>query len=153
MDEYLIENINKIQHNFATIYFNKVWDILDKDERIEEEQEKMIHMAHASFQHWTEVKECSHENISMGYWQLSRVYAVADEGKNSLKYADKCIEVSEKAGFIPFYIGYAYEAKARALKVLKDEKAQVFIDKAKSYLEKIKDVESRKMLEADLKNI
>jgi hypothetical protein len=74
--------------------FNAVWDLLDLNERTKEEEEKMIHLAHASFYHWTQVEGPTAKNLSIGYWQLSRVYATAGLGERSLYYAEQGLSVS-----------------------------------------------------------
>ncbi len=40
---------------FAVDLFNLVWDLLDKGERTTEENDKMLHAAHASRFHWGEI--------------------------------------------------------------------------------------------------
>jgi hypothetical protein len=40
---------------FAVDLFNLTWDLLDKPERSADEDDKMIHAAHASRFHWGEV--------------------------------------------------------------------------------------------------
>jgi tetratricopeptide (TPR) repeat protein len=154
MDDYLKKNYDKITKYFAATYFNKTWDILDNTERTKEDIEKMKHLCHSSFQHWTEVENCTEENLSIGYWQLSRVYSVAGEGENAIRYANKCIEISENAELAPFYIAYAYEAKARALKILgKFEESSAVKNIAEEFVPKIKDKDSKKLIEKDLEDI
>lgn len=154
MDDYLKKNYNKITKFFAITYFNKTWDILDKEDRSKEDIERMKNLCHASFLHWSEVEECTKENLSIGYWQLARIYAVAEEGENAIRYANRCIEISEEEDLEPFYIAYAYEAKARALKILgKTEEAKIFVKKANEFVQKIKDKKSKEFIVADLKTI
>ena len=121
----------------AATCFNQVWDLLEKKSRTLEEQEQMIHLCHSSFWHWTQADECTEQNLSIGYWQLSRVYAVAGQGENALNYAKRCIAVSEEAGLAPFYIGYGYEAAARACIVLgQHDESQRYKESAYEYAEK-----------------
>jgi hypothetical protein len=94
--------------------FNAAWDLLDLKEKSKEEEEQMIHLAHTSFWHWTKVEEHTSKNLSIGYWQLSRVYFSARLGERSLFYEERCLEVSLENKIEPFYIGYAYEALSRA---------------------------------------
>lgn len=94
--------------------FNIVWDLLDLNERTKDEEERMIHLAHVSFYHWTQVEDHTPTNLSIGYWQLSRVYGTVKNGERSLFYAERCVEVSEENKLAPFYIGYAYEALSRS---------------------------------------
>jgi hypothetical protein len=145
-----IENHKQI----ASQCFNRVWDLLDLQERTREEEEQMIHLAHTSFWHWTQVENHTPTNLSIGYWQISRVYAVVGNGEQALYYANRCEEVSLNGNIPPFFIGYAYEAQARAYKVLgQDNDAQSSYQKAKTYTELVVDEESKKMLVKDLEEI
>ncbi|MDN4608226.1 hypothetical protein [Sporosarcina highlanderae] len=138
----------------AATCFNQVWDLLEKEVRTPEEQENMIHLCHSSFWHWTQAEECTEQNLSIGYWQLSRVYAVVGQGENSLNYAKRCIAVSEEAGLAPFYIGYGYEAAARACNVLgQSTESRRFKEVAYEYLEKMTDEGSKKLLVSDLEGL
>jgi hypothetical protein len=145
-----IENHKQI----ASQCFNRVWDLLDLQERTREEEEQMIHLAHTSFWHWTQVENHTPTNLSIGYWQISRVYAVVGNGELALYYANRCEEVSLNGNTPPFFIGYAYEAQARAYKVLdQDNDALSSYQKAKTYTELVVDEESKKMLVKDLEEI
>jgi hypothetical protein len=134
--------------------FNAVWDILDAKERSREDVERMIHLSHTSYYHWTQVEEHTFKNLSIGYWQLSRVYATAMIGERALYFAERCLEVSLKGELEPFYLAYAYEAKARAYALdgdnpLTEENVKLAYD----YIGKILDVNSKKMLGVDLETI
>ncbi|WP_433940287.1 hypothetical protein [Paenibacillus lautus] len=136
---------------FAINCFNQVWDILEKKQRTPEDEENMIHMCHASFWHWSRVADLTERNLSIGYWQLSRVYAVTGQGDQALHYARRCITIGSSANLEPFYIGYGYEAESRAYLVLGNkEHALASKQKAASYLDKVTDKESHQMLANDL---
>jgi tetratricopeptide (TPR) repeat protein len=138
----------------ASQCFNRVWDFLDLQERTKEEEEQMIHLAHTSFWHWTQVENHTSTNLSIGYWQIARVYAVVGNGEQSRFFAERCVEVSLQAGIPPFYIGYGYEALARAFMVLgQNEMAFDIFQKALSYAEDIVVEDSKKMLLKDLYEI
>ncbi|WP_308634178.1 hypothetical protein [Paenibacillus silvisoli] len=138
----------------ASSCFNKVWDLLSKEDRTERENEEMVHLCHSSFWHWTQVDEHTATNLSVGYWQLSRVYALIGQGGQALDYADKCIKVSADAELDAFYMAYAYEASARAYAVLGDlDNRQKAAAEAASYAEQITDTESKSWVTADLATI
>ncbi|MCG7344836.1 hypothetical protein MHZ92_11880 [Sporosarcina sp. ACRSL] len=145
------ETLTFSHKQLAATCFNQVWDLLEKEVRTPEEQEQMIHLCHSSFWHWTQAEECTETNLSIGYWQLARVYAVAGQGENALNYAKRCIVVSEEASLAPFYIGYGYEAAARAYFVLgQNDESRRYKDLAYEYVEKMTDEESKKLLLSDL---
>lgn len=134
--------------------FNAAWDLLDLPERTKEEDEKMIHLAHASFWHWTMTEEHTAKNLSIGYWQLSRVYATAGQGERSHYYANQCLEVIKDHNIEPFYIGYAYEALSRANTLLgRYELSKMHAEHAIEYAQKVKDERSKNMLLNDIQII
>jgi hypothetical protein len=148
----MIATLNHKQ--IASQCFNKVWDLLDMNVRTNVEEEQMIHLAHTSFWHWTQVEDHTPTNLSIGYWQISRVYAVVGNGDQALFYANRCIEVSLEAEVLPFYIGYGYEAQARAYKVLKQQDEwKSSYQKAMNYVEKMVNEESKQMLLKDLNSL
>ncbi len=54
--------------------FNYTWTLLENPNRTPEQDDEMLHAAHASRYHWGEVGE--QVNLARGEWQVSRVYAV-----------------------------------------------------------------------------
>ena len=97
---------------FAVDAFNGTWALLLKRRRTPEEDDRMIHMAHASRHHWGVVGEPV--NFSIGEWQLSRVYAVLGREEPATLHARRCLAVCEEHGLGDFALAYAYEALARA---------------------------------------
>ena len=151
-----LKETNKWNRFFAVEYFNGIWGILDKPEKekTDEDKENIIHSAHASFIHWMAVEGKTQENVSIGYWMLSRVYAVSKNGIESLKYAKKALDISEKENLNAFSKAYNYEAMARALKVLDEvSESNVMKEKAAEIASKVEDAEERKLIEDDLKTI
>ena len=140
----------KHAHKFFSSYcFNHAWELMEKSERDTEENEQMIQRALASLWHWTQRPDCTSQNLSIGYWQISRVYALANEPDNAYKYAQLCLDVTPSDD--PFYLGYAHEAMARA-KLLDGNKkdADDNLSSARKYAEQVADVENRKLLMSDL---
>jgi hypothetical protein len=89
-----------------------VWDLLAKQGRTTQEDEKMIHAAHTSHFHWGEVG--TPINLTRGNWLISHVYAVLNQPQPALYYATRCLEVCQEHNIGDFDIAYAYEAMARA---------------------------------------
>ncbi|WP_096272019.1 hypothetical protein [Paucisalibacillus globulus] len=144
-----MENFSHKQ--MAVECFNKAWDLLDKSDRTSIEEEQMIHQCHTSFWHWTQVEDHTPQNISIGYWQLSRVYAVVGQGERALHYAELCVTVSKEAELPPFFIAYAYEAQARAQIELEQwEEGEKSIARAEEYMPLVTVDDSRKLVEADV---
>jgi len=134
---------------FAADCFNATWTLLDKLSRTPEECERMISFAHASLAHWREQAGCTAQNLSIGYWQLSRVYAVLGQTENARHYGQLCLDIS--AAEPPFYLGYAHEALARAEKLAGNSTAvQHHLDEARRLAALVSDAQERAALENDL---
>ena len=134
--------------------FNAVWDLLDLPERTKEEEEKMIHLAHTSLWHWSQVEDHTAKNLSIGYWQLSRVYSTARLGERAVYFGNQCLEVSLEHNIEPFYIGYAYEALCRAYALLgQRDDSKKANSTALEYVQQIVDENSKEMLVKDLQTV
>lgn len=139
---------------FSVACFNKAWELLEKSDRSTEEDEQMVRLSMTSHWHWTQREDCAPQNISVSYWQTSRIYAVLEQGENARRYAQKCIEVSQGDDVPPFYLGYAYEALARAAQVIGDQKEmKKYLEEANRVAELIADPEAKKWLLDDLESI
>ena len=140
--------------HFAMSCFNRAWDYLDLAQRDEGEVEEMLHAAHASFWHWLHVPEQTTTNLSIGLWQLARVYAVAGRADDARRWARRCLEQGEAHGLEPFYRAYAHEAAARAERVAGNGAAATpHLAAARALLPKIDDVEDRDRLARDLETL
>jgi tetratricopeptide (TPR) repeat protein len=140
--------------SIAVECFNECWNYIGKESRTDAEEEEMRRLAEVSFWHWIHVEDHTQENISVGYWQLARVYAISGRYRLAYYYADKCIEVSEMGDLDPFYLGYGYEARARAyLLGERSEDAKDALDKAYELAEQVSDLEWKKPLVDDLDQI
>jgi tetratricopeptide (TPR) repeat protein len=136
----------------ASQCFNAVWELLEQSDRSLEENETMIHLSHTSFWHWTQVPDHTAANISVGYWQLSRVYAAAGRYASAEEFGVRCLQKS--TSLEPFYLGYAHEALARAYAGLDEwDKAREHLSKAQELLSKIQDKDSAEYLKQDLDGI
>lgn len=138
--------------HFSTSCFNQAWDLIDNPDRSALEDEQMIRLSQASLFHWTQREDCENRNLSIGFWQLSRIYALLDRPHAARRYADWCLQVSGEEA--PFYRGYAYEALARA-ELLKGDAhaARTFLRQARISLEHIADPQAREMLAKDLETL
>jgi hypothetical protein len=148
------KNLSKTEWHkkMAIELFNLTWTFLDKSERTQEEDDKMLHAAHASRFHWGEVGKPV--NLGRGEWQISRVYAILKKPESALYHAQRYLDISKEHNLSEFDIAYAYEALARAAALVKDtENTHNYLDLAKKHSEKIKEKESKEMLLEDLKSI
>ena len=112
MSEPTIINEPAAHKKFAVDCFNKIWTLLEKSERTAEDNDMMIHLAHASLYHWLQVGTPLNEQ--RGQWMLAKVYTLLEDKVRAMRHASKCLELTEKHGFKDFDLAYAYEAIARA---------------------------------------
>jgi hypothetical protein len=139
---------------FAAECFNQVWDLIDKAERTAAEDLQMIHLAHTSHWHWTQVADHTATNISIALWQTARVYAAMGDAAHAMQYAQACLELSRREDLPPFYVGYAYEALARAASIAGDRATEAeHVAEARRIAPSIDDGESRDLLLRDLDSI
>jgi len=92
--------------------FNEVWRLMES----REDDDRMIHAAHASRYHWGEAPECKPENLARGEWQVSRVYTVVGLHEAALRHGRRCLDICEEHDLGDWDLAYAYEAVARAYK-------------------------------------
>lgn len=145
-------DVSAAHKHFSAQCFNMAWGLIDKIDRAAEEDEQMICLSLASLWHWTQRDDCTERNMSIGYWQVSRVYALVGQADAARKYGLLSLECSTEKE--PFYMGYAYEALARAESVAGDrKKMEEHLGKARGLAENVSEVESRKILLADLDSI
>jgi len=134
---------------FSAHCFNSAWDLIDKAQRTPEENRMMVALNQASIYHWASRPDCTNENLSVGYWQASRIQALLGNAAEAARHAEMCLELSE--GLEPFYVGYAYEALARAAALGGDrERATGFASLARRQADLVEEEEHRTLLVRDL---
>ena len=140
------------ERQVAVDLFNFVWSLLDMPERSREDDDRMLHAAHASRFHWGEVGEPV--NAVRGEWQISRVYAVLGRPEPALFHARRCLELCERHGIGDFDLAYAYEALARASYVAGQRQAvDQYLDLARDAAARIAERDDRDLFLRDLEEI
>ena len=147
-------DLSAAHRHFAVECFNQAWELMDKAQRTPDEDEQMIRLSLASHWHWTQRAACTEENISVAYWQTSRIYAMLGQAENARRYARLCLEASRDDSLPPFCLGYAYEALARAESLAGDQtQTSEYLREAQRVTETITDPDTKQMLLADLETI
>jgi DNA-binding transcriptional MerR regulator len=140
------------ERQLAVDLFNLVWTLLEKTGRSTEDDDRMVHAAHASRYHWGEVG--GPEQIAIGEWQCARVYSVLNRAEPALHHARRCLEVSSAAGVPGWMVASAHEALARAYLVAGNrEEALHERSAARDALETVSDTEDRQVVEDDLASL
>jgi DNA-binding transcriptional MerR regulator len=137
------------RRRLAADLFNFTWTLLEKTDRSQEDDDRMVHAAHASRFHWGEVGGA--QQLAVGEWQCSRVYSVLGRAEPSLHHARRAVEIAE-AGDVPDWtVASAYEAVARAHAVAGDRaEAKRFASLSREICDRITDPEDREVIEGDL---
>lgn len=141
-----------VHRKLAAGLFNEVWSLLEKPNRTSEEDDRMIHAAHASRFHWQDIG--SPREWSIGEWQISRVYAVLKRAEPAIHHGQRALSWARDHSVGPFFIAYGYEALARAYAVAGDtDLVKKYIAEARKTAASIPDPADQKHLEDDLATI
>jgi len=147
-------NLQSAHRHFAVTCFNETWKYIKKKRRTEEDKRAMLYNAMTSLWHWRQRKDATPTNFCISYWQVSRVYALLGDAENARVYGNLSLKASKTKGVEAVFVGFAYEALARAEAVAGQKtKRDDFVAKARRIAEKVTDVEDREALEDDLATI
>ncbi len=143
----------KDAHSFYSAQcFNQAWGLIDKSDRTPEEDEQMILLSQASIWHWTQRDDCTPTNLSVGYWQASRIHALLEQADQARKYGLLSLDCSPDDD--PFLKGYAHEALARAEMVAGNQAEMVKrLELARQAADSVTDADSKEMILDDLNSI
>ncbi|WP_431682362.1 MerR family transcriptional regulator [Kitasatospora sp. KL5] len=140
------------ERQLAVDLFNGVWRLLEKEDRSVEDDDRMLHMAHASRHHWGQVGAAT--NLSRGEWQCSRVYAVLGRAEPARHHAQRSLDICRAEAIGDWDLAFAYEALARAAAVAGDtEQARAWTEQALAAAEDVAEAEDRELVLADLESI
>jgi hypothetical protein len=141
-----------VERRQAVALFNHVWSLLDLEVRTAEQDDAMLHAAHASRWHWGNVGGPA--EWAVGEWQCSRVYAVLGRAEPAVHHARRCVALCEQHGLGGFVPASAHEAMARALAVAGDVAgSQRHRREATRLCALIDDPDDRAVVEADLSTV
>jgi hypothetical protein len=137
---------------FSANCFNSAWDLIEKKDRTDKDNQIMVALSYASIFHWSNRPDCDDQKLSIGYWQASRVQALIHNAREAVRLGEICLSYSHNQP--PFFLAYAHEALARAHKLM-GERAQTerHLAAALQLLVLVKDERNRDRLEADLRQL
>jgi len=142
------------QRRLGVDLYNQAWSLLEKEPRSREEDDELLHCAHASAYHWLQVG--TQANRARSEWQCSRVNVVLGRPEAAIAHAERCLELVEGAPdqMEEFDLPSAYEALARAYSLAGDgAKAKQFHDLGIAATADMTDEDDRRHLEADFSTI
>ena len=137
---------------FAAACFNRAWDLIEKKDRTAEDDQMMLSLAFASIFHWSQRPDCTAQNMSIGYWQASRIQTLIGNASEAARLAEICLGYSQNVA--PFFEAYAHEAMARALRLLgRRDEAASHLAAARERVPLVKEQADRDRLTADLADL
>ncbi|MGZ4551107.1 MAG: hypothetical protein ACXVF0_16515 [Blastococcus sp.] len=138
------------ERKLAADLFNGVWALMATEDRTPAQDDRMLHMAHASRFHWEQVGTAA--NLARGEWLCSRVYAVLGRPEPCLHHARRVLEICEENGIADWDLAFAHEALARGHAVAGDTTAAEAAA-ARARATEIAADEDRKLLLDDLRTL
>src|SRR5437899_11461893 len=125
---------------------------MERDDRTADDDDTMLHVAHASRYHWGQVPAPA--TLARGEWLCSRVYAVLGRSEPSLYHAQRVLDICTRDGIGDWDLAFAYEALARASAVAGDAAgARSFTEQALAAAEDTAEADDRGVLLGDLESI
>jgi hypothetical protein len=142
----------RTERQLAVDLFNGTWRLMEADDRTPADDDRMLHMAHASRYHWE--RSGAAVNLARGEWLCARIYAVLERGEPSLHHARRVLELCHENGIGDWDLAFGHEAVARAYAVSGDrDHARAATEQALACAEDVEDPDDRELLMADLETI
>jgi DNA-binding transcriptional MerR regulator len=135
--------------------FNKAWTLMEQEGRTAEDDDELLHCAHASAYHWLHGGGTA-ANRARSQWQCSRVHAVLGQPPGAVHHAERCLAIvlAAPAEMEEFDLPAAYEALARAHALAGDAAAaERYLELGRAEAAKIADEDDRGLIEADLATV
>jgi len=133
----------------AAQFFNECWGLLDRKDRLPQDNLQMIHLAHASRLHWQFAGGA--REWAIGEWQISRVHALLGQAEAALFHAQAALDLAGNGQCGPFLAASGHEGMARALRVAgRSGEVEGHLRAAATWLNQIEDAEDRAVVAADL---
>lgn len=146
-------DVDKANRWFGAEFNNGIFPLLLKENRTEEETEKMIQMAFASTLHWSEFSGCRYANKVRGINMIATAFAFAGRKESALFYASKNHDMvinnpGEVEDFDVSFMLMQY-SRALALNGMTGDARKKY-DECVESINKISDPEDKKIVIGDL---
>ncbi|HEY1620417.1 MAG TPA: hypothetical protein VGG25_22530 [Streptosporangiaceae bacterium] len=134
--------------------FNETWRLLDRANRDQADDDRMLYAAYAARYHWGQVPDATPAHLARGEWQVSRVCAVLGRAEPAVFHARRVLEICQRNGIGDFDLAFGYEALARGCVVAGDTAAaREAFGQAVAAVAGIAAEEDRELLLSDLATI
>ena len=150
MDETKTYTIDEAHKYFAQSMNGRVWELLQKSDRSQSDNDEMLYAAHACTYHWKFAGTVVHQQ--RGEWLISHVHVVLGHANEALRHAERCFELtqSNKDMLEDFDIAYSFEGLARAHAMIGDQKmAEEFFELARQAGDVIANEEDKSIFMGD----
>ncbi|SDR18520.1 hypothetical protein [Pseudovibrio sp. Tun.PSC04-5.I4] len=148
-------NTQALDHRSIAIELNqRAWSLLEKQDRTHEDNDELLHVAHASLWHWLQAG--TKKNHQRGLWLVGRIHVLQGNGEAAMRYAEKTMELTEtnKEDMAEYDHAYAHELLARATLLAGDQsKAAALYERAARLGQLIDGEQNRKIFFSDLEAI
>jgi hypothetical protein len=135
--------------------YNGTWALIEREDRTPDEDDEMLHQAHASAYHWLQAPHTA-ANRARSHWLCSRVHVLAGQPEGALYHARRCLSLVEthNEAMEDWDLAAAYEAFARAHAASGDQDdARRYLELARAEAATIANPEDSKHIESDLDSI
>jgi len=153
MEETNTYTLDEAHRHFAKSFNGRVWELLQKPDRSQAEEEEMLYAAYACTYHWMFAGSAVHQQ--RGEWLISRVHVTMNHPQEAVRHAERCFELTEshKNLMSDFDLAYAYEGLARAQALSgRLEEARHYYQLAQHAGDAIQDVEDKSIFQGDLES-
>jgi hypothetical protein len=140
--------VAEFHRQLATELFSHVIGLLERPDRECSENDRMIHMAHASCFHFQLGGTAL--NIALGEWQCARVHIALGHSDSALYHAWRYLEHAENYGLGPFHIAQAHAVLSAAFARTNKEEAAHQLRLAKETSEHVSDPEEARYLAMEI---
>lgn len=134
--------------------YNYTWSLLENENRTRADDDAILNATHASAYHWSHAAGAGPQNAARSQWQISRVNAVLGRGEAALYHAERCLEHCTENGIGDWDLAAAYEALARAHKVVgNDAEFRRNVDLGRDALAQVADKEDSEHIAEDFDSL
>jgi hypothetical protein len=135
--------------------YNGTWTLIERENRTPDEDDEMLHRAHASAYHWLQGPHTA-ANRARSHWLCSRVHVLAGQPESALYHARRCLVLVENHSeeMEDWDRAAAHEALARAHAAAgESEAARRHLELARAETATIANPKDSKHIESDLDTI
>lgn len=147
-------DLDKAHHWFGAEFNNGIFPLLEKENRTEEETEKMIQMAYASTLHWSSYSKGTIANRARGENMIATALAFAGRKEAAIFYAKRNHDIvfANLDSVEDFDISYALMVMARAYALNgMFAEAEQYYQQCLDSIDQIRDEEDKGIVISDLK--